>query len=75
MPPFLFPARENVMDSQRPADSDRESISVNAARAATKQRELQNEIGKADANNGHGNGAQNGASQLGARRYPEPPFP
>ncbi len=63
------------MESQRPADSDRESISANAARAATKQRELQNEIGKADANNGHGNGAQNGASQLGARRYPEPPFP
>jgi len=51
------------------------STSAHAARTASKHRDLQHEISKADASKGDGKKKQSQAAQLGARQYPEPPFP
>jgi NAD(P)-dependent dehydrogenase (short-subunit alcohol dehydrogenase family) len=45
-----------------------------AARTSSKHRDLQHQIKKAD-DKKSGKGKQTGAIQLGARKYPEPPFP
>jgi NAD(P)-dependent dehydrogenase (short-subunit alcohol dehydrogenase family) len=57
-----------------PQSSRKTSTRARAANTSRKQRDLQHGIKKADATKGNGEKSK-GAIQLGARRYPEPPFP
>jgi NAD(P)-dependent dehydrogenase (short-subunit alcohol dehydrogenase family) len=58
--------------AQSRASSSRKKF---AARTSSKHRDLQHQMKKTEQKKDGAKGKQNGAIQLGARQYPEPPFP